>query len=261
MRRPIMRVCVASLVMAAFPAFAEQVSGQVDSWRVVDALAISSDEGIEIAFSDKPFDRAAIAADYRYDILDQHAHESDRGGSLMTLRLDAEGGVSGIGMGGSSLYTSDMDEALKLEKHSAQAIAGRFAYGGYQLSFDLPVWKNGQLPRQGSPLPADGGAAGEALRAYLAALKGNDFDAFVALSPPSWRESMQASKAKGEAQLEIDAVREELPDAIALTGGHAEAQRAWIDLSAKQAGASVKAVATLEQDAGRWYVRRIQVLR
>jgi len=261
MHRSMMRLCVASLALAAFPAYAGEVSGQVDGWTVVDALAIRGDAGIEIVFSDTAFDRAAIAADFRYDMLDGHAHESERQGALMTLRLDAEGGVSGIGMGGSSLYTSAMDSAFTLGKLGADAIAGQLDYGSYQVRFDLPLLQNGQLPRQGSPLPADGGAAGEALRAYLAALKGNDFDAFVALSPPSWRESMQASKAKGEAQLEIDAVREELPDAIALTGGHAEAQRAWIDLSAKQAGAAVKAVATLEQDSGRWYVRRIQVLR
>lgn len=261
MRRLTPNLFATGLLLLSIPVLATEVSGQVDDWTVVDALAIGSDGGIEIAFSNQPFDRAAIAADYRYDSLDEHAHESDRGGTVLTLRLDAEGGVSGLGRSGMSSYSSDMDAALTLDKRDGSAVSGRFEYGSISLAFDLPVWKNGELPRQGAALPADGGAAGEALRAYLAALKGNDFDAFVGLSPPSWRESMQASKAKGEAQLEIDAVREELPDAITLTGGHGEPQRAWIDLDAKRAGQPVKAVATVERDDGGWYVRRIQVLR
>jgi hypothetical protein len=154
-----------------------------------------------------------------------------------------------------------MEGALVLRTRTNEAIAGGFEYDTIKIDFELPVWTNGAIPRVGAPLAADGGEAGKVLQAYLAALAANDFDAFVALSPPTWRESMNASKAKGEGQLEIDAVTSELPQAIKIVGGHGEAQRAWIDLSATRDGKPVKAVATVESDANGWYVRRIETLK
>jgi hypothetical protein len=72
---------------------------------------------------------------------------------------------------------------------------------------------------------------------------------------------MNASEAKGEGQLEIDAVTAELPQALKIIGGNGETERAWIDLSATREGMAVKAVATLERDAGGWYVQRIETLK
>jgi hypothetical protein len=154
-----------------------------------------------------------------------------------------------------------MDKALTLTTRSQERLVGRYDDGSVQVDFDVPVWRNGALPRVGAPLAADGGEAGAALRAYLAAIAANDFDAFVGLSPPKWRDSMQASKAKGEGQLEIDAVKSELPQSPKIVGGHGEATRAWIDLAATRDGKPVKAVATVERDAGGWYVRRIETLK
>jgi hypothetical protein len=261
MRRSLFRLCIAGFALVSSPGFALEATGQFGGAMVVDGIAIRTDDGTELVFSDVPFDRAALAADFRFDISDRDFHETTLQGSLVTLRLDADGTVSGLGLGGSSMYSSDMDAALTLDKRSAQAIAGRFEMDQFQLKFDLPLWTDGAIPRVGTPLPADGGEAGKVLQSYLSAIESGDYEVFVALSPPSWRESLQASKAKGEAQLELDAVREELPESITPVGGHGESQRAWIDLDAKRDGAAVKAVATMEQDAAGWYVRRIVVLR
>ncbi len=240
---------------------AAKATGQVGDWTVVDAIAVRDDSGVRIVVSDKPFDRAGIAADLRFDIGDTSAHEDTAQGRMLNLYIDAEGKLSSLGVGGSSSYSSDMDSALVWRTRTNEAIAGGFEYDTIKLDFDLPVWTNGAIPRVGAALGADGGEAGKVLQAYLAALAANDFDAFVALSPPTWRESMNASKAKGEGQLEIDAVTSELPQAIKIVGGHGEAQRAWIDLSATRDGKPVKAVATVESDANGWYVRRIETLK
>lgn len=255
--------CLLLLPLAAglaAPAFAKPgASGSVDGWAVADALAVVDDAETSVLVSDRPFDRARIAGDRRFDILDSAAHE-ETGGRILRIQIDAEGQLSSLGMGGSSSYSSDMGQALALTTNTADRLAGRFVYGATQLEFDLPVWRNGAIPRVGTALPADGGEPGAALRAFFAAIASGDFDAFVALSPPAWRESMQASKAKGEAQLEIDAVAGELPAEPTITGGHGEAQRAWVDLSGHREGRPVKAVATLERDADGWYVRRVDTL-
>jgi len=238
-----------------------KASGQVGDWTVVDAIAVRDDSGIRIVVSDKPFDRAGIAADLRLDISDAAAHEDSAQANMLSLYIDDDGTLSSLGVGGSSSYSSDMEGALTLRSRSADAIAGRFDYDAMKFDFELPLWANGAIPRVGAALAIDGGEAGKALSAYLAAVKANNFDAFVALSPPQWRESMNASKAKGEGQLEIDAVTSELPQALKIIGGHGETERAWIDLSATREGKAVKAVATLERDAGGWYVRRIETLK
>ncbi len=261
MRFPMILLCAAVAGAAICTEASAKASGQVGDWTVVDAIAVRDDSGIRIVVSDKPFDRAGIAADRRFDIGDTSAHEDTAGGKLLSLYIDSDGTLSSLGVGGSSSYSSEMADALTLRSRSTDAIAGAFAYDAIKLDFELPVWANGAIPRVGTPLAADGGAAGKALAAYLAALKANDFDAFVALSPPQWRESMNASKAKGEGQLEIDAVSSELPQALKIIGGHGETDRAWIDLSATSEGKAVKAAATLERDAGGWYVRRIDTLK
>jgi hypothetical protein len=260
MIRPSLLLC-SILASAAIAAEAPvKVSGQFAEWKFVDGIAVVDDGETTLVVSDRPFDRAGIAADLRFDIGDRAAQEQ-AGGMLLSIRIDAEGKMAGLGIGGSSSYTSEMDSALTLATRSPERLVGRYDDGSMQVDFDVPVWRNGALPRGGTPLAADGGEAGAALRAYLAAIAANDFDAFVGLSPPSWRESMKASQAKGEAQLEIDAVKSELPQSPRIVGGHGEAQRAWIDLAATRDGKPVKAVATVERDAGGWYVRRIETLR
>ncbi len=249
-------VLASTAVVAGAPA---TVSGRIGDSVVVDGIAVLDDGETNLVVSDRAFDRAGIAADLRFDIGDRAAHE-DAGGLMLGIRIDAEGGIVGLAMGGSSSYTSDMDSALTLATHSPERLVGRYDDGTIQIDFDVPVWRNGALPRGGTPLAADGGEAGAALRSYLAAIAANDFDAFVALSPPAWRESMQASKAKGEAQLEIDAVKSELPQSATVVGGHGESRRAWLDLAATREGKPVKAVATVERDAGGWYVHRIETL-
>lgn len=252
----------ATIATAAIcPDAAAEASGQVGDWTVVDAIAVRDDSGIRIVVSDKPFDRAGIAADLRFDIGDTSAHEDATNANLLSLYIDDDGTLSSLGVGGSSSYSSEMEGALSLRSRSADAIAGRFDYDTMKFDFELPVWANGAIPRVGAALAVDGGEAGKALLAYLAALKANNFDAFVALSPPSWRDSMNASEAKGEGQLEIDAVTAELPQALKIIGGNGETERAWIDLSATREGKAVKAVATLERDAGGWYVQRIETLK
>lgn len=260
MIRPSLLLCSVLASVAVAVAAPVKVSGRFGEWNLVDGIAVLDDGETTVIVSDRPFDRAGIAADLRYDIGDRAAHE-EAGGMLLSIRIDAEGRMAGLGMGGSSSYTSEMDRALTLATHSPQRLVGRYDDGSVQVDFDVPVWRNGALPRGGTPLAADGGEAGAALRAYLAAIAANDFDAFVGLSPPTWRDSMKASKAKGEAQLEIDAVKSELPQSPQIVGGHGEAQRAWIDLAAMRDGKPVKAVATVERDGEGWYVRRIETLR
>jgi hypothetical protein len=245
----------------ATPAFAMPgVSGSVDGWAVADAIAVVEDGETQLLVSDQAFDRARIAGDRRFDILDSAAHE-EAGGQVLRIVIDGDGKMSSLGMGGMSSYTSDMSDALVLTARTDDRLVGRFDHGDTTLRFDLTVWRNGEIPRVGAALPAGGGEPGAALQAYFKAIAANDFDTFVALSPPSWRASMQASKAKGEAQLEIDAVAVELPSTPAITGGHGEAQRAWVDVTGTREGKPVEAVATLERDAQGWYVRRVDTVR
>src|SRR5690606_28092156 len=56
-------------------------------WRVADAMAWQDGEELEIVFSDKPFDRAAMTADGELDVFDFMRH----GGNRFAINLDADG--------------------------------------------------------------------------------------------------------------------------------------------------------------------------
>jgi len=255
---------LACCMTLALPAHAASPAhGHAGGWEVADALAYRDKHAVYVVFSDRQFDRAAIAGDRKLDSFDIMNHESGPPTAhTYTIRIDEDGTLGGVTVpmpGGSSMnYTSEMAKGLTLSRNEQAAIAGTFTYGDARLTFDLPI-TSGELARPGKALPADGGEPGQILLAQVKAIHGNDFDTMLRLSPPQYREPMLKSKAAGKAQLEIDAVKKLTPTNVHITGGSIEGDHAWLDFTGEQRGAKVTGTATIERTAGAWYVRNLDI--
>jgi hypothetical protein len=235
------------------------------SWKVVDAFAYPDGEEIEVVFSDKPFDRAEMAADGKIDTFDSMRHE----GNTLTLNFDADGPTmcvdfmsrsDGGSVGGSSC-NSDYEPTIKVSSRTADRVAGSMQWGEAEgehihLTFDVPIQgaaTGGTVPRPGKPLPADGGAPGKAMLAHFAAVTAGDWNKLKSISHPDRREMMEASEKAGEHMQMFEFLQKFAPKKIRITGGMLDGDQAQVDYSAEEAGSPIKGTADLVQFEGRWY--------
>lgn len=252
-------------LLAAFASSAAAAppgSGTTGQWTVADAIAWRDPSGTHIVFSDKAFDRVAIAGDRRLDSSDITSHQmSPLNGQTYEIRLDPDGSLGGLGIsspgGTSSRYSSSMAEGLKVDRNEESHIAGSFIYEGASLHFDLPV-HSGELSRPGTALPADGGEPGKVLLAQIKAVEKGDYDTLVELSPPEYRESMLKQKGTPDAAMEMTAAKAFTPSIVRISGGSIDGDRAWLDFTGRQGDEAIKGIAILQRSDGRWYVRNLE---
>lgn len=255
-----------ALALAAHPAFADakgKVALKGATFTVADAVAYKTDDGIEVAFLPKPFDRKAAAKDLKIDSFDLMR----AGGARVALKIDTDGSFNCIdystGEGGGSTCNSDYTKALTLTTRSADRIAGTFRLntGGdtVDVTFDLPV--ESTVARGGTALPADGGDPGKAVLAHFAAIEKNDFKALKATAAPDRRQMMDEAEKSGEAKELFKMMRAMSPRKVKISGGTVDGDDAMVDFEGVAEGAVVTGVADCVRVGGAWYMTGTSIRR
>jgi hypothetical protein len=240
---------------AAAPATGK-VNFEGQSWEIADAVAYRDDEEVRVAFTSKPYDRAALAKDGVLDSFDVLRHDAP----TITLRLKGQGELAGLNYsipngGGGSSYNSDMGQALKLTQFGSDRVAGSFLYGEeVQAKFDVAI--QGKLERVGQPLPAGGGEAGKALLAHVAAVHSGKIDALIALSKPDRRKLLEAEKASDVAD-DLKYMAGMTPRNPRVLSGTLSGDTALVDFEGELDGHKVKGTADMVRVEGRWYLESI----
>jgi len=237
-------------------------------WRVADAMAWQDGEELEIVFSDKPFDRAAMTADGELDVFDFMRH----GGNRFAINLDADGPTMCVDMttqAGDTVWSgsncnSEFPPAIRITTRSADRVAGSMQWESgdarVELRFDLPVEAAAAAPAAGTaaaptgePLPADGGEPGKAMLAHFAAVHAGDWEKLKGISHPDRREMMQAAEEAGEHAQLFELLRNFAPKDIRITGGSRDGDTAQVTYEATEQGAPVKGIAEIVLFEGSWY--------
>lgn len=251
---------------AAAPAFADakgKVALKGAAFTVADAVAYKTDDGIEVAFLPKPFDRKAAAKDQKIDEFDLMR----AGGARVALKIDADGSFNCIdystGEGGGSSCNSDYTKALTLTTRTSDRVAGSFkldANGDVaDVTFDLKV--ESTVARGGAALPADGGEPGKAVLAHFAAIEKNDFKALKATAAPDRRAMMDEAEKAGEAKELFQMMRAMSPRKVKITGGTIDGDSAMVDFVGVADGTTVQGVADCVRIGGAWYMTGSSVRR
>lgn len=253
---------------AARPGASGTVTADGETWRVADAVAVSDDGDVEIWFSRLAFDRVAWAEDGEFGTFDTYEFVDDADGPALRIDVDEEddryGGHTFRSSSSSSSggYSSDLESSLTITARDDEHVAGSVKFDdgaglAADIVFDLPITKTGPLARPGTPLPADGGAPGKALRATIEATHAGDLDKLIALSAPEKRQAIEQAKAAGEAQQMIEMAQVFTPKLTKITGGTTEGDQAWVDFEGEDSGSAVKGTAELMRVGGRWFVKGI----
>jgi hypothetical protein len=257
---------LAAALMLASPAptYAD-ASGSINfrdaKWTVADAVAYPDDEEIEIVFTEAKLDRAEMAQDGKIDTFD--IMRSD--GRSITINVDADGPTMCIdfstGNGGGSSCNSDFPPTITLTTRTADRVAGSMQWGEtdgehIHVRFDLPIEgaaTGGKVARPGTPLPADGGEPGKAVKAHFAALTKGDWKQMKAISHPERVAMMEASEAEGNHMELFEMLRSFMPKNPKITGGTVDGDNAVVDFTAEEDGKPVTGQAEVVRFEGKWY--------
>lgn len=254
-------VAVVMAAMFVVPALAgADVKGTVAlkgaSFTVADAVAYTTDDGVEVALLPAALDRKAAAKDLRLDSFDIMR----TGKAYVTLKIGADGSFSCIdystGVGGGSSCNTDFSKALKLSARTPARVAGTFRMkvdgDTADVTFDVKV--ESALPRPGVALPTGGGEPGAAVLAHFAAIEKNDFKALKATAQPDQLAMMEAAEKSGEAKEMFTMMREMSPRKVRVLGGTVDGDSALVDIEGVLDGKTVKAMAECVRVGGRWYM-------
>ena len=258
---------VRALVFAVLSGFATgalaAASGSVtisgDSWKVADAIAWKSDEGLRVTLGSAAFDRKAMAKDGKIDTFDFFGGDY----STLTLKIEADGTMSCVDFstkrgGGSSC--GSMGSGLKLTKNTPTEIAGTLkAKSGddtVDVQFSLPV-ESGKVARAGTALPAGGGDPGKALMATIAAVQSGDLKKIKAVSPPDRVKKIEESEKSGEAKDMVEMMKMMTPVVTKISGGSVDGDDATLDWTGTEDGQPAKGTADLKKIGGQWYMTGI----
>jgi hypothetical protein len=255
-----------AVIAEAPPRRGAAASGTVDfkgsSWSVADAIAYPADENtIEVALSNKPFDRKEFVKDGKIDSFDIMHHQMDAHASSVTLKIQGNGSLSCIDYqleaGGGSSCGTTQSQALKLAKKTDDAIGGTFSYHDgadkIDVRFDLPITR--EAKRSGSALPAGGGAPGTAVLAHFAAMRTGDFEKLKAVSSPDKRKEMESTKMEeSDKKAMLEFLKAMAASDVKILGGTIDGDTALVDYQGKRDGESVKGTAEVKQVGGKWYV-------
>jgi len=236
------------------------------SWPVVDAVATLDGENLELVFAQKPFDRAVWADDGKlgtFDLWDFKDNEARDAQSLTIDLDDADGSYAGhsvkTGSGSGGGFDSAYDNSVTLTARDDTHVAGTLKMGGgdlgAEISFDLVIEKFGPLARGGTPLPADGGEPGKALKAAVDATHSGDIEQMLAISHPANRKEIEDAKAAGETAQMLKMAQAFTPKITQITGGSIDGDKAWVEFEGQQGGREMKGTATLTRTDGKWYLK------
>lgn len=183
---------------------------------VEDAANEEEGDHTLIFLSAAPLDAMKIAA--AFDPMDAVREQEPRGGYIR-LCIDADGSDCGLFFSPEGFNSGGYGE-LKLDRHDAQRIAGRFVlaqpedFMGKDYQFDLR-FDSAITPPPGTALPAGGGEPGRAYDAYLAALAKGDLAALRAMAgedggwrypeddPTAAKEALKSARDEQPVQAEI----------------------------------------------------------
>jgi hypothetical protein len=244
------------LALLAAPPATGTVNLQGQSWEIADAVAYRDGDEVQVAFSSKPFDRTAFAKDGVFDSSDVLRHDAP----TLTIRIQPHGELAGLNYsspnaGGGSSYNSDMVAALKITALGQDRVTGTFLYGDLmQARFDLEIQAN--LERAGTRLPADGGEAGKALLANVAAVHSGNVEELMALSLPNRRQAFEAETASERAD-DLKFMAGITPTNPKVVGGTESGDSALLDFEGELNGNVVKGTADMARVEGRWYLQSI----
>ncbi len=235
-------------------------SGQIQfhgsSFKVADALAYKTNDGVEVALLSSKLNRSEVAKDMKVDSFD--VMRSD--GSNLTLSISSEGEVNclqfgGDGGGGSSC-NSEFNSGLKITTRNAEKIAGTFNYKNAEddinVSFDLAI--ESVAKRAGTALPANGGEPGKAALAHFGAIEKGDFNALKAGAHPDKRKMMEASEKSGEAKEMFEFMRKMMPTKVKILGGTVDGDNAMLDFEGMEGKSKVKGTVEVTREGAKWYV-------
>jgi hypothetical protein len=253
---------------AARPAASGTVTADGTTWQVADAVATAEDGDVEIWFSKLEFDRAAWADDGKFESFDTYDFKGGEDGPALRIDVDEEdnsyGGHTYRSSASSSSggFSSELETGVTITARDEKHVAGTVKFDdgaglAADIAFDLPITATGPLARAGTPLPADGGAPGKALRAMVEATHAGDLDAMIALSHPDKRQGIEQARAAGEADEMLKMAQLFTPKISRITGGSTDGDQAWIDFEGTEEGATVKGSAELTRAQGKWYVKGI----
>jgi hypothetical protein len=247
--------CAPRSGFSADPGFGGEFKIGDVSHKVVDAIAFPHRDNIVVVLSEHPLDRGKLGEDGKIDSMDffdapdglLKLDIDPLAGKLETLRSSSEGSYDIV-------FVSDA--TFELSHNDAERIAGRVKISeGPEAFFDLPITR--KVERPGIPLPADGGAPGLALLAYVQAIHSGDFDALVAHAPAAQAERFRKAQAAGETEKLLNLARKFTPTDIVITGGRQDGDQAWVEFSGQLEGQARNGEGTLKLDNGRWLLEKI----
>ena len=232
------------------------------SWEVGDGIAYPGDGNtIEVALSNKPFNRTSFAKDGKIDSFDLMRHQMETHANVITLKILRDGSSSCIDFlldaGGRSTCGSAQSRGLKLTKQTSDAIGGSFAFkdgdDAVDVRFDLPITR--QVKRPGSALPAGGGEPGKAVLANFAAMRSGDIEKLKAVSSPDKRTEMESAKmGEGDKKAMLEFLKAAAASDVKILGGTIDGDSALVDYQGKRDGKKVKGTAEVKRIDGKWYV-------
>jgi len=253
-------VTTAAMVVAMAPGLLADGKGKAHignaDFVVADAVAYKTEDGVDVAFLSKAFDRKSAAKDSKIDDMDVFRN----GGASVTLKIKPEGPsncLDWVSQGGGSICSGDVEKGMTLTANAVDRVAGAFKLSAdgstADLSFDLKV--ESVVARAGTPLPAGGGELGKAALAHFAALEKGDFAALKATAPPEMRTQMEAAEKSGEAKEIFKMMRAMSPSRVQLLTGMVDGDEASIDFEGVLDGKPAKGAVDLVRLGGVWYVK------
>lgn len=248
--------CTPQPGFAADPSFGGEFKIKDATHKIVDAIAFPNRDDIVVVLSDHPLDRVKLGEDGTIDNMDFF----DAPEGLLKLDIDPLAGeleMLRLSSDGRFKMMSASDVSLALSHNDAERIAGRVKFtNGPEAFFDLPITR--KIERPGTPLPADGGAPGLALLAYVQAIHSGDFDAMLAHAPAAKAERYRKAQAAGKAEKLLNLARKFTPKEIVITGGREGGAKAWVEFSGKLAGHAKNGTGTMKLENGRWVLEKIK---
>jgi hypothetical protein len=251
---------VLAIVAHAAPLFAD-AKGRVHikgaDFTVAEAVAYTSDDGVEVALLSGPFDRKEAAKDGKIDSMDMFRLR----GANVTLKIGRDGSFSCLdwksSQGGGSTCNSDFTKALTLTANTADRVAGTLKLNASgdsaDVTFDVQV--ESTATRSGTALPAGGGEPGKAALAHFAAIEKGDFAALKATAPPDVRQKMEASEKDGHAKEMFEMMREFTPRRVRILGGTIDGNEATLDFDGVVDNQPQKGEVDLVRVGGAWFVK------
>jgi hypothetical protein len=216
-----------------------------------------------VVFADKAIDAAALkeTAD-RDGAIDTQL----RGATRVELNLEADGNVQNVNthvgdtsgsQSGSGWYT------LTLKQNDDKRIEGSFRtndeadkksghYYDLKFALDLPV-----APAPGAPLPANGGDAGKAYLAYLAALKKGDIDLLAKSMSSSRSAELLSHRSDPQFKMMFGFIQSQALLGPKYIKGESKGDNATLDYDGKDGeGNKVSSTVTMVREGGAWKVEK-----